>query len=121
MGTIVAIDDEQEILSIYEEVGEIEGNHTVITFSDGVDALKYLEENKCDIVISDYRMANINGVKIYNKVKTMENNQNAHFIFVSAYIDEIKAEIGEPEDVIYQNKPISIPTLLEFLNSKEWN
>ena len=69
MKTIVAIDDEQEILSIYEEIGEIDGNHKVITFDDGFEAIKYIQENKCDIVISDYRMANINGAKIYNKVK----------------------------------------------------
>lgn len=117
MGVIVAIDDEEDILSIYKEIGENLSNHTVMTFNDGKDAIKYLEKNKCDVIITDYRMAKMNGVKIYEKFKTMNNNPNTVFMFISAYMDEVKLEIGEPAGVIFKNKPISVSKLLDLLSS----
>ena len=88
-----------------------------MTFNDGKDAIKYLEKNKCDVIITDYRMAKMNGVKIYEKFKTMNNNPNTVFMFISAYMDEVKLEIGEPAGVIFKNKPISVSKLLDLLSS----
>ena len=115
MGTITVIDDEEQILSIFKELGENELNHKVKTFTDGKLALEYLQSNKCDLIISDYRMAGISGVKIYKNIRESGPNLETLFVFLSAYPDEIRREVGTPPDIILRDKPIFIPSLLKFL------
>ena len=64
----------------------LQGNgYGVITFTNPIIALEHLlnKPNKCELVISDYRMPYLNGCELGTKVK--ELNENIKVILMSAY------------------------------------
>ena len=64
---LLVVDDQEDICFVLECCAE--GHFSTTTFSDAVAALKDLESNRYDIVISDLRMPGCSGVEIVNKVK----------------------------------------------------
>lgn len=53
------------------------------SFFDGESALRYLEDNKVDLVISDVEMPVMNGIELLNSLR--KNGNNVKFLFISCY------------------------------------
>jgi len=89
------VDDELDITQLYQDAiyGKIDGI-SVVCFNNPVTALEHFTENKKDyaLVISDFRMQNLNGLELLEKIKML--NSNVRTILVSAY--EVK------EDEVFQ-------------------
>lgn len=112
------VDDEIDITKLFHYAisTSIEGV-SVITFNDPVIALEHFADNKKNyaLVISDLRMANLNGLELLKKVKQL--NPSVRTILISAY------EVDE--DQVFQNymkqgiinlfvkKPIGLPELCQ--------
>lgn len=112
------VDDEIDITKLFQYAisASIEGV-SVITFNDPVIALEHFADNKKNyaLVISDLRMANLNGLELLKKVKQL--NPSVRTILISAY------EVDE--DQVFQNymkqgiinqfvkKPIGLPELCQ--------
>ena len=112
------VDDEIDITKLFHYAisASIEGV-SVITFNDPVIALEHFADNKKDyaLVISDLRMANLNGLELLKKVKQLK--PSVRTILISAY------EVDE--DQVFQNymkqgiinlfvkKPIGLPELCQ--------
>ena len=54
--------------------------------SNGKEALKYLSENHVDLVISDIRMPEMNGLELLETVKK-EKISDAEFVLLTGYDD----------------------------------
>ena len=112
------VDDEIDITELFHYAisTSIEGV-SVITFNDPVIALEHFADNKKNyaLVISDLRMANLNGLELLKKVKQLK--PSVRTILISAY------EVDE--DQVFQNymkqgiinlfvkKPIGLPELCQ--------
>lgn len=112
------VDDEIDITKLFHYAisTSIEGV-SVITFNDPVIALEHFADNKKNyaLVISDLRMANLNGLELLKKVKQLK--PSVRTILISAY------EVDE--DQVFQNymkqgiinlfvkKPIGLPELCQ--------
>lgn len=112
------VDDEIDITKLFQYAisASIEGV-SVITFNDPVIALEHFADNKKNyaLVISDLRMANLNGLELLKKVKQLK--PSVRTILISAY------EVDE--DQVFQNymkqgiinlfvkKPIGLPELCQ--------
>jgi DNA-binding NtrC family response regulator len=68
--SILIVDDEQEIRDSLSEVLSDEGYLTE-TAEDGAKALERIEEGTFDIVISDIRMPNLDGISLLKKIVTI--------------------------------------------------
>ena len=82
--TVLIVDDEPDILELMEEEFIYNGYETLIAVC-GNDAIKILAEKKIDVVVSDYKMPNGNGMVVLSYVNTME--KRPLFIFVSGQAD----------------------------------
>lgn len=82
--TVLIIDDEPDILELMEEEFRYCGYNTLTAMS-GNEAVQVLQKSPVDIVVSDYKMPNGNGMVVLDYVKKMSNRPD--FFFVSGQAD----------------------------------
>lgn len=102
---IMLVDDDEMVRSV---VGEVltDLSYHVVSFSNGLDALEYYKKNsnEIDVVISDMRMPNMNGIQLYKKLINL--NPKLLFIMLSGFVEEITLE--EDENTLILAKPITV-------------
>ena len=114
---IMVIDDEPLVLKSIGKLLEIEG-YFVTTSENGKEALKIIEQEEIDLVISDIRMPHMNGVETINVMIERckeKKKESPPFIFITGYADEMvnqKARDLDPADFIH--KPFN---QIDFINS----
>src|SRR6202162_494259 len=62
----------------------MEPHCTVISSSDGADALLKSIDNPPDLIISDFRMPGLDGRQLFEKLRGRENTRNIPFVFVAS-------------------------------------
>ena len=82
MKAILIVDDEKNLLKLYEKEFAEEG-YRVITASSGSEALQKMQKEPFDLVILDIRMPDLNGVETLKKI--MESTSKVPVILNSAY------------------------------------
>lgn len=85
---VMFVDDEPFILQGLSVIidWEQEGYEIVRKASDGQEALDYLKENDVDLIITDIRMPQINGLELLEKIRN-EKLSEAYVIILSGYND----------------------------------
>ena len=81
--SIVIIDDEVEILDMLSRFLSRNQNFAVQTFSNPVSALSSLNSTKCDLVLLDIIMPQMNGLDVLEKLKA--KNEDQKVIMMTAY------------------------------------
>lgn len=58
----------------------------VVLVEDGAEALKWLENNECAVLLADCMMPNMNGYELARKIRLLEKgtNKHLHIIAISA-------------------------------------
>jgi len=82
MGTqIVAIDDNTTNLKLLEKL--LEEKYNIVCFRNPVTALKYIKNNRADLILSDLMMPEMNGIELLKNL----NSDNIHvpLVMISAY------------------------------------
>ena len=85
---IILVDDEQDILFTYK-IFLKDKDYDVISFIDPVFALNYirnLPNFKDLLIILDVRMKNLNGIQLYQQIKSIDPTIKILFITVFRYI-----------------------------------
>ncbi|MBY0518303.1 MAG: response regulator [Bacteriovoracaceae bacterium] len=100
------VDDESEIRQILKYILEREGFETQC-FENPLAAIENLKKSKPDVVVSDFRMPQMNGLDFF---KAIQGNWSGCFIMLtgepSADVDEFK-KIGIKE-VLFKPKDLNI-------------
>jgi len=81
-GLIVVVDDEPLALKNLRRILEKEG-YKVSTFNNPLRALKRIEEEPCDLIISDIKMPYMDGLALFNQVKRLV--PNIEVILITGY------------------------------------
>ena len=87
--SVLIVDDETFIRQILARIVSREG-YEVRQASDGQDALDRLSEVSYDIVISDIKMPNMDGIELLGEIKTI--HPDVGVILITAYAGEYSAE-----------------------------
>ena len=82
METILIVDDERNLLKLYESEFSQEG-YSVITANTGAEALQKLAAQSVSLVILDIRMPELDGLETLKKI--MESPSKPPIILNSAY------------------------------------
>jgi len=82
MSTILVIDDEPGIRTILQEILEDE-KYKVITAEDGIEGLRYIEEEIIDLVILDVWLPNKGGIDVLEEIK--EKHPDIEVIIISGH------------------------------------
>ncbi|MCK5717857.1 MAG: response regulator [Thiomargarita sp.] len=81
--SILFVDDEEKIISVLKHM--FENKYTVFTANNGPDALTLIHKHAIDIIVSDQRMPEMQGVDLLKQVK--ESSPKTICILLSSYAD----------------------------------
>jgi CheY-like chemotaxis protein len=79
---VLVADDQEHMRELMVEALSADG-HTVDPAEDGVAALKLLEAQSYDLVVSDLQMPQVDGPKLYEEIRKRKPGAAPHFIFIT--------------------------------------
>jgi class 3 adenylate cyclase len=118
---ILIVDDEEDILYAYNSLLKMNG-YEVHMYSNPAQALKHLMDASAphgyDLVITDIRMPDINGIKLFYWLKAMDPFMNILFVSALDIIDEFVGSLPgfDTNDII--KKPISNADFISKVEEK---
>jgi DNA-binding NtrC family response regulator len=114
--SIVIIDDQQEILDALKTYLNVPGKYFVNTFADEFKALESIKDEAPDLIICDFWLESLNGVKVKDFLKNIELFEGPVLLISSFGRDKIEQELkGQKIDMHYMQKPIDKKRLLHFV------
>jgi signal transduction histidine kinase len=109
---VLVVDDFPDTLALYETLLTEDG-HRVRTASNGVDALKKVEESEPEIVLLDVSMPGLDGVEVLRRLRTRRNGGPAVMMITAARREPHAIEAGLREGAdAYLTKPIDARELV---------
>ena len=115
MRTVLVVDDEfgtvEVLLAALEDAG-----YRALTAANGRRALERLEENKPDLVVSDFMMPLMNGAELVRTMRSNPQYRDIPVIMMSAAPETaLRRHLQEYE--AFLRKPFRLPALLELIAS----
>lgn len=108
---ILYVDDEEVILSNVKEF--FDGIYEIVTIQSSVEASKILENEKFDIIMSDFKMPELTGADLLIKAKSLKSYE--YGILLTAYADKALLEDMINNNLV--NKIIEKPYKLKDLKT----
>ncbi len=106
--TILVVDDEPEIAAILVEALERDG-YQAKTAENGADALRRLEQQSYDLVMSDTKMPVMDGIELYREMERRFPALQRRIIFVTGdVLDAEKQRVLESTGVPVLTKPFDL-------------
>jgi CheY-like chemotaxis protein len=118
MSTIMVVEDEKDVRNTIVDLLENSG-YTVISAQDGKQAIKALEYEIPDLVISDIMMPGIDGYGLLDYFQKLPGASTVPFIFLTAITDNINLRKGMTlgaDD--YLMKPFRAKELLQSVETQ---
>lgn len=110
-GNVLVVDDELTIIDILFQVLRADG-HRVDTALSGTAALKKIEKERYDVIISDLKMPGMGGQELYERVKSRDPALASRIIFSTG--DTVSAETRrflEDSGNMYVQKPFELDAM----------
>lgn len=120
---VLIIDDEETLTwSMSKSLSKDREKYEVLIANNGKEALDQLKKNDIDLVISDIRMPDINGLDLLVRVK--KEFPKIKFIIMTAYgSPDIQKEANRRGAIVYIEKPFEIndirKIILELIGKKK--
>jgi len=112
--TILIIDDDDGVRTLLKNI-LVFGGHQVIEASDGILGMKYFEEGKFDMVLTDLGMPSMNGWEVVKWVK--QKTPQIPVGLVTGWGIQLEQEkIRESGVDLIINKPFQLNEILEAVN-----
>lgn len=115
MRTVLVIDDEFGTVEVLVAALEDAG-YRVLTAANGRRALERLEENKPDLVISDFMMPLMDGAALVTAMRTNPSFRDIPVIMMSAAPEAALRKHLDGYEA-FLRKPFRIPALLEIVRT----
>ncbi len=110
MAKILVIDDEKSIRNTLKDILETE-DHEVVTAEDGASGLGEFADGKFDVVLSDIKMQEMDGLEVLDKI--MESPKDIPVIMISGHGDiEIAVDAIKKGAFDFLEKPLDLNRLL---------
>jgi two-component system, sensor histidine kinase and response regulator len=109
--TILVVDDERDLAEVVVEALERDG-HRVEVASNGADALRRLEREVFDLVVSDTRMPVMDGLELFREIERRFPSLRRRIIFVTGdVLDREKQRVLEATAAPFLAKPFDLGEL----------
>jgi CheY-like chemotaxis protein len=115
---ILAVEDEPEYLEMLKMVMDSIG-HSIVIAKNGVDAIRMLEKEKIDVIMSDVAMPSMNGIEFHKQLREREQYKDTPFIFLTGVsnLKQVRQECSSPKDLLLQ-KPVSVERLIKMFSGQ---
>lgn len=101
---ILIVDDEELMREFLSEVFEF---HNPLSAANGKEALEIMENQKIDLIISDLKMPEMNGLELLREVKARD--ENIKVIIITGYASpETAVDCTQAGAINFLKKPFSI-------------
>jgi len=90
-GKILVVDDEVHVAGVLAEMLAVDG-HRIDVAQNGALALDRLRQSTYDLVLSDIRMPELDGLGLYQEVRRLHPEMSRRFVFLTG--DRLSAETG---------------------------
>jgi DNA-binding NtrC family response regulator len=108
---ILIVDDEELICWSLKKTFEKDKGYSVNCAYNGDDALKNITENQYDVVITDLKLPDVNGMELLEKIKVLI--KDTPVIVISAYLtDHVMDDIRKYGVFKCVNKPFEINDIM---------
>ena len=112
---VLIVDDEETLTwSMARSLSKDKDNYEVLIANNGREALNFLEKNKIDLVISDIRMPDINGLDLLVRIKK-EYPQTKVIIMTAYGSADVQREANQRGSLYYVEKPFEISDLRKII------
>lgn len=120
--TLIIIDDNEEVLSFVNDI--LHDDYRILKFTNGREALDYMEKEIPDLIISDVMMPEMDGFELCKILKTSQNTNHIPVILLTAKSSTLNRIEGLSTGAdSYISKPFSIEELklkiINLLSAKE--
>jgi CheY-like chemotaxis protein len=106
--TILVVDDEQWILDLATELLRSEG-HEVETAASGQQALELLGRQKFDVLVSDWKMPGLNGIRLYEHLLATHPEAAKRTLFMTGdVVSDVFQKFLEEHHLSCLSKPFAI-------------
>jgi CheY-like chemotaxis protein/phosphoribosyl 1,2-cyclic phosphodiesterase len=107
---IIVVDDDPDMLALI--VRALEADYSIAPASSGAEALQLLGENIPDMMVVDYRMAEMDGMTLVRTLRARPETEHLPVLMLTGMDDEASTRAGFDAGVTdYVTKPFSIPQL----------
>lgn len=112
---VLIVDDEETLTwSMSKSLSKDKDKYEVLVANNGKEALNHLKNNDIDLVISDIRMPDINGLDLLVRVK--KDYPKIKFIIMTAYgSPEVQREANRRGSIYYIEKPFEINEIRKMI------
>ena len=110
MKRILIVDDEKDIVYLFALILKDKG-YLVDTYTDPIRALVEFKANCYDMIILDYRMEGLNGLELYQKIRTVDKFARA--MLLTAAHEQLELDKNSHWFLRVVGKPISGNGLLK--------
>lgn len=107
--TILVVEDDDNIGSLLVEVLLQETSYKAVWVADGLQALNVVRSVKPSLFITDYRLPYMDGIELYDRLRSTEDLADTPTIIMSAYLPE---EEVKKRQLISLSKPFDLDELL---------
>ena len=114
MPTVLAVDDDPVILNLLKKFLE-QKSYTVVTASDGIEALEKVAREKPAVVLLDVYMPRKSGLEVLREIK--QSHSDVAVIMVTAVTDEV---VGQTALTMGALDYIVKPFDLDYLERVLW-
>ncbi len=112
---VLIVDDEETLTwSMARSLSKDREKYEVIIANNGGEALNLLKKNKIDLVISDIRMPDINGLDLLVKIKK-EYPQTKVIIMTAYGSSDVQKEANRRGSLYYVEKPFEISDIRKII------
>ena len=112
---VLIVDDEETLTwSMAKSLAKDRDKYEVIIANNGTEALNLLNRNKIDLVISDIRMPDINGLDLLVRIK--KEHPRTKVIIMTAYgSSDVQREANRRGSIFYVEKPFEISEIRKII------
>jgi DNA-binding response OmpR family regulator len=112
---VLIVDDEETLTwSMAKSLSRDKDKYEVMIANDGREALQLLKQNRVDLVISDIRMPDINGLDLLVRVK--KEYPETKVIIMTAYgSSDVQREANQRGSLFYIEKPFEISDIRKII------
>ena len=117
MPQVLVVDDEKNVLTSLS-IGLRRNEYTVKQAQSGPEALRILEKEPCEFVVSDIRMSPMDGYTLATHIR--KKYPQVNIVLMSAYdIDEEKSKLEKKLSCYRLTKPFEVSELVQVLQDQE--
>jgi CheY-like chemotaxis protein len=113
---ILLVDDNSDFLMPMKEALYQRG-YNVYAADDGLQASKVISATSVDLIISDIKMPNMDGIQLFELVRGLKRYAPTKFLFISGYKEVYEDQLQlNPENDFFLDKTAAPQEIVRFID-----